>query len=307
MQRVGEEFIAETRAYNEAMTRRLAALPPAASIAESRLRLRNGAGATPRGMSSPRAQSSTITGRSGAPIGLRTIAAAEPNGIFLHVHGGGWAIGANDLQDGFLEGLADRAGLTCVSVDYRLAPEHPYPAAIDDCEDAALWLIAHAASRLGTSRLFIGGESAGAHLAAAVLLRLRDGGRGAAFSGACLSYGFFDLNLTPSARAAQSTPVIDRTSLARRARDFSAGGTDLADPRISPLNADLADLPPALFVVGSEDPLLDDSTLMHARWSAAGSPATLRLYEGATHGFLLFPIDVARLAARDIADFLRGL
>ena len=98
---------------------------------------------------------------------MRIIAPENPRGVYLHIHGGGWTWGTADEQDPWLDRLAERCGLAVVSVEYRLAPENPYPAAPDDCEAAALWLIREAESRFGTSRLFIGGESAGAHLSAA--------------------------------------------------------------------------------------------------------------------------------------------
>jgi acetyl esterase len=103
-----------------------------------------------------------IDGPSGR-ITLRVIAPARSRGAYLHIHGGGWVLGAADQQDGLLEQLADGTGLTAISVEYRLAPEHPYPAGPDDCEAAALWVSDHL-DRFGGDALTIGGESAGAHL-----------------------------------------------------------------------------------------------------------------------------------------------
>ena len=298
----------ETQQYNADLAQRLVRLAPAASILEARARLRSGEGATPPSRMSSRARTMEISGRGGHPIELRIIEAPKPRGVFMHVHGGGWAMGANDLQDTFLEGIANRTGLSCVSIGYRLVPEHTYPAAIDDCEDAAIWLIENARSVLGSARLFLGGESAGAHLCAATLLRLRAIHVADAVAGACLAYGFFDLSLTPSARAARSTLVIDGKSLTNRATQFiNDPQADLRAPEISPLQADLWALPPALFVVGTQDPLLDDSLFMHARWIAAGNRSELAVFPGGVHNFLTFPIFLAKSARLRIASFLLGL
>jgi acetyl esterase len=123
-------------------------------------------------------------------------------GIYLHPHGGGWVLGDCDLQDPLLWDLAQATGLCVASVGYRLAPEHPYPAAPDDCEDAALWLLEHGPVELDTPAVFVvGGESAGANLSVITLLRLRD--RHAimsAFRAASVIYGCYDVSMTPSQR-----------------------------------------------------------------------------------------------------------
>src|SRR5215212_6428395 len=180
----------EIRAQNADIVRTLSALPdpwlyPAALI---RGRRRQGLGPFPDMPRSARAETLTIEGPTGA-IPLRVIAPREPRGVFYHVHGGGWTLGAADEQDPWLDRLADSCGLTCVSVDYRLARENPYPAGPDDCEAAALWLMREGAKLFGTTRLAIGGESAGAHLSAVTLLRLRDRHKLNAFSAAILNYG----------------------------------------------------------------------------------------------------------------------
>src|SRR3984957_16967169 len=132
----------------------------------------------------------TISGPCG-PLRLREFGpdtAAE--GAMLHIHGGGWMTGEPELTDLLNEALCQSLNLAIVSVEYRLAPEHPYPSGPDDCEAAALWLIENAASEYGTERLLIGGESAGAHLSALTLLRLRDRhDAGDRFCGANLVFG----------------------------------------------------------------------------------------------------------------------
>jgi len=235
----------------------------------------------------------------------------EAVGVYLHIHGGGWSIGAADLHDVSLLQLARDTRLVVASLEYRLAPEHPYPAAPDDCEDAALWLLDRGARELGAPpALAIGGESAGAHLSAVTLLRLRDKHRvTGAFKAANLVYGAFDLSGTPSRRlAGAETLVLTDAGMNWFTDNFLPvhDAEQRRDPDISPLYADLRDLPPALFTVGTADPLLDDSLFMAARWQAAGNHADLRVYSGGVHGFNAFPLGIA-LAANDAqAELLRA-
>ncbi len=282
-----------TKASNEALAGRLAQLPALTDFAETRRRFARGEGPIPATPKSKSAKTLTIPGRDGGGIGLRIIAPEAPQGVYLHIHGGGWAMGSADMRDGNLERIAAHAGLACVSVEYRLAPEHPYPAGPDDCETAARWLIDHTQTMFGASKLVIGGESAGAHLSVVTLLRLRGAGLGAAFQGANLIFGPYDLTMTPSALQADATLVIDRQSLERTRAAFLPAGVDRRDPKVSPLYADLRGLPRALFTIGTLDPLLDDSLFMHARWIAAGNAAELAVYPGGVHGFTAFDGELA--------------
>lgn len=136
-------------------------------------------------------------------VPVRIITPADaPCGVLLDIHSGGFYMGAASDNDVRNRALADRLGVAVVSVDYRLAPEHPWPAAPDDCETVAKWLAESAEARFGTGRLVIGGVSAGATLAMTTLLRLRDRGIDA-FAGAVLQYGTFDLSAqTPAGRPA---------------------------------------------------------------------------------------------------------
>ncbi len=247
-----------------------------------------GEGPFPAVEKSPRARTIEIAGPGGT-IALRTIAPERSRGVYLHFHGGGWVLGACDQQDRLLERIADATGLTAVSVEYRLAPEHPFPAGPDDCEAAARFVLDHAGD-FGGSALAIGGESAGAHLSALTLLRLRDRLGRTPVVAANLVFGAYDLALTPSAVRFGEARLILRTSdVVHFADAFLPGVVDRRDPAISPLYADLAGLCPALFTVGTNDALLDDSLFMHARWRAAGNHAELAVYPGAVHGFIAFP------------------
>ena len=159
-------------------------------------------------------------------------------------------------HDPMLESLADSTGLLVVSTAYRFAPEYRYPAAPDDCEAAALWLHHKGLSQFGHELVAIGGESAGAHLAAVTCLRLRDRHGLAPFRAALLTYGCYDLRGTPSVRAFGDRPLILNTSSVRWFVEQFTGNRNLDDPDVSPIRADLEGLPPALFTVGSLDPML---------------------------------------------------
>jgi acetyl esterase/lipase len=298
---------AETRALNEAMVRLLDDQPNwwVVGAATTRAARRRGDGPFPAPVFSTRAVTRTIPGPGGHDIPLRIIAPATPRGVYLHIHGGGWTLGGADMQDPMLERLADATGLAVVSVEYRLAPEHPYPAGPDDCEAAAAWLARNARAELGSDALTLGGESAGGHLAAVTVLRLRDRHGYTGFRGANLVYGAFDMSMTPSQRRFGETRLVLRTSdIVQFANAFLPAITERRDPDISPLFADLHGLCPALFSVGTADALLDDSLFMHARWLAAGNAAELAIHPGGAHGFTLFPNKLAQQAEARMAAFL---
>lgn len=236
----------------------------------------------------------------GRTVRIRVFANDSPSGVYLHIHGGGWTMGAADEQDDRLEEIADETGAAVVSIEYRLAPEHPHPAAADDCEAVACWLVEHAPERFGTDRLVVGGESAGAHLALVTLLRLRDRhGMVGAFCGANLVYGLYDLTLTPSVAERGDRRIVLSEPIIRYHRAALLGDeVDPSDPDVSPLRAPLHDLPSSLISVGTDDPLRDDSVFLAARLQLAGSPPTLDLYEGGFHAFNLFPGAVAEVCNR---------
>jgi acetyl esterase/lipase len=239
----------------------------------------------------------TIPGPAG-PIRLRVLVPDGARAAYLDIHGGGFFMGAPEMDDGGNAALAKHARVATVAVGYRLAPEHPYPAGPDDCEAAALWLLANAKRELGVERLLIGGGSAGANLAAVTLLRLRDRHQSAGrFAAANLVFGVFDVSGTPS----QIRLGIGSF------RDLYLPGRDAAarkHPDVSPLYADLAGLPPALFTVGTADSLYDDSLFMAMRWRAAGNEAELAVYPDCVHGFTVFPTALARAANAHITAWV---
>ena len=243
----------------------------------------------------------------GGDLTLRVITPPVVKGVYLHFHGGGWAQGAADLQDPRLERVARNCEVAVISVDYRLTPENPYPAGPDDAETAAVWLALNAATEFGTGNLVIGGESAGAHLASVALLRLRDRhGLSGAYRGANLLYGAYDLTSTPSVRAWGKRYVVLSEPYINWCLDMFVPQEQRNDPDVSPLYADLAGLPPALFSVGTVDPLLDDSLFMYARYLAAGNEAALEVYPGLPHAFPLMPMKASEAANARCDEFIRS-
>jgi len=258
------------------------------------------------GPPSARAVDRTIEGPSG-PIRLRTLSHEQPEGVLFHIHGGAWLAGSPEMMDLLHEIIVDQCHLAVVSVDYRLAPEHPYPAGPDDCEAAACWLLERGADELGSDRLLIGGESAGAHLAAVTLLRMRDKHRAVdRFLGANLVFGAYDLSRTPSQRGVGIEPGTDILDATGWPLDlFLPGMSDEGrrDPDVSPLYADLRGMPPALFAVGANDHLLDDTLFMSARWSVAGNACELLVYPDTPHGCIALPTVAAHFFPRLFAFF----
>src|SRR3569833_473799 len=221
----GADVAEQPRAYNQTLAETLASLPahheldapPASRAARAR-----GEGPFPAPVLLDEGEDRMIPGRAGG-VPLRVFTPPVVRGVYLHIHGGGWTLGTAAGQDIQLWRLARAAEVAVVSVGYRLAPEHPYPAGPDDCEDAARWLVAEAVQAFGTDRLTIGGESAGAHLAVVTLLRL--GAQAAAFRAAQLAFGAYDLSAPPSfaprtAASRRSAPV--RSALVRSAPRRSA-------------------------------------------------------------------------------------
>ena len=190
----------------------------------------------PRPPKSDNATERTIPGP-GGDITLRQFIPDSPDGVFYHIHGGGWVLGSADGQDNRLEDIANSCNLAVVSVEYRLAPEDPYPAAPDDCEAAASWLVEHGGAEYGSARLLIGGESAGAHLAVVTLLRMRDRHGYEGFEAADLVFGCFDLNLTPSVRNFGDEPLIINTPLMESFVGHYVNDGNLDDPDISPTSS----------------------------------------------------------------------
>lgn len=219
-------------------------------------------------------------------------------GVVLDCHGGGWTIGNARMADDQNAELAAKIGVAVVSVDYRLALANPLSALVDDCEAAAMWTIEHAAREFGTDRLVVKGSSAGAHLAAAMLLRLRDRGPPIrSVAGAMLYFGLYDFAGTAMVRAAgPETLILHGPTVRATLCELTPGMNDdeRRSPAISPLYADLSELPPALFVVGTKDMLLEDSRRMEGRWRDANDNSELLIAPESPHAFNRMNTAVAR-------------
>lgn len=308
MNEIPDRAPAPVLAFNKRMERDCRRLPPIWEVGAEEARRAREEGRSLLGplTLSERARDMTFPSPDG-PVRMRVIEPkGETRGVFMHIHGGGWTLGAPHHQDPLLENLADSTGLTVASVRYRLAPEHPYPAGPDDCERAALWLARHASRQLGGELAAIGGESAGAHLSVATCLRLRDRHDLAPFRAALLTYGAYDLRGAPSARLFGDRPLILNTPIISWFTDQFVDAGRRGDPDASPLLADLAGMPPAMFTVGDADPLLDDTLFMDIRWKAAGIPRQMDFWPGAVHGFDLFDHEYAAPARARMHRFLNA-
>ncbi|MFZ0666214.1 MAG: alpha/beta hydrolase [Acidimicrobiales bacterium] len=246
--------------------------------------------------------------RSVAGVPVRIFVPQSVKGVYLHIHGGGFVLGVAAMNDVSNADIAKQCNVAVVSVDYRLAPEHPYPAGPDDCEAVANWVVENADKEFGASKILIGGESAGASLAATTLLRVRDRiGAIDRFVCANLSYGVYDLTGSPSARnAADDSLVLSRADMEAFGQLY-IGDNDLEkrfSGDISPLYANLDGLPPALFTIGGIDPLLDDSLFMAARWQVAGNHSEISYFPDCPHGFDMFPTQAAKVARARQLDWM---
>ncbi len=310
---VEQQDVDEARAFNAQLEALIATQPLVYTLAPevSRRARREGKGIFPAPVFLEEARDIEIAGR-GGPIKVRVIRPdRNPIGIYLHIHGGGWTFGAHDMQDAALKLLANETGLCAASIDYRLAPENPYPAGPDDCEDAVLNLLEHGAEQLDApARFAIGGESAGAHLSVVTLLRLRDRhGISGRIAAANLVYGAYDMNGTPSQVLWGDRNLVLSLPIVRWfGNNFlpGAGFEQRRDPDISPVYARLGEMPPALFTVGTMDCLIDDSLFMAERWRVAGNAAEVAVYPEGVHGFTAYPTGLARKANARQFEFLRN-
>ena len=286
----------ETAAFNARLEAQFATMPPVHEVPPELTRKARAEGRSVFPDSGPCAGSDwvAIPGAPGGPGRVRLSLPdggapdAAARGTYLHIHGGGWTLGTPDQYDAHNQRIAGATGCRVVSVQYRLAPEHPWPACADDCEAAALWALGEFGGPL-----LIGGESAGGHLAAVTLLRLKARGLAGQVAGVVLNYGIYDLRLTPSMANWGERYFVLSTPVTRWFCQNLLPGGDPADPAVSPLMADLAGLAPALFQVGTSDPLLDDSLFMSQRWRAAGNRAELAVYPGGVHAFDMFDLAIA--------------
>jgi len=255
----------------------------------------------------------TIPGPGGAlPIRIYTPPGQGPFPLLVYFHGGGWIVGDLDTQDSICRGLCVAVGCMVVSVDYRLAPEHKFPAAHEDCYAATFW-VANNALKLGGDplRIAVGGDSAGAVLAAGVALRARDED-GPALRGQLLIYGSmsYPSAMTPSMEEFADGPILTRASSLVCWNSYLADpATEQHDPRVSPQRAsNHRGLPPAFIGTAECDPSRDGAEAYGHTLRSAGVKVEQHRYAGMCHGFYAWigVVPQAQLAIDDAARWLRG-
>jgi acetyl esterase len=251
----------------------------------------------------------SIPARIYSPMRLRKTNGLAPCLVFFH--GGGWVIGDLDSHDVVCRKLADEGQLVVVSVDYRLAPEHKFPAAVEDAITATKW-IADNSRQLGidASRLTVGGDSAGGNLAAVVAISARDG-NGPDIAGQVLIYPAIDFALTHPSHREPETSILLTHSVIKWFRDhYLTGAADISDWRASPARAGtLIGLPPAYVLTAGADPLRDEGDEYAHRLKEAGVPVTYRTFPGQFHGFFTMGklLQQANVAATEIGAWLKAL
>jgi acetyl esterase len=243
----------------------------------------------------------TLPGPQG-PIPVRVYEPEGAHGTFVYLHGGGWVVGNLDTHDVLCRSIARRAGCRLVAVAYRLAPEHPYPAAIVDAWAALAWHL-HAAE----GPVAVGGDSAGGNLAAVCAVRARD--RGFPLAAQLLLYPALD----PTMSMQSYEDLAEGYRLTRAGMEWYwghyIGGADTSDPELAPLlQANLAGVAPAFVTVAEYDPLRDEGEAYAERLREAGVPVTLKRYDGLIHGFYAMAgvIDRVSEAYDDAAAALRA-
>ena len=240
----------------------------------------------------------------GIPVIFIDIADTEPRGTILHIHGGGFALGSAGGSVGLASSLARKTGMRAVSVDYRLAPEHPYPAALQDVTAAYRALLKQAGS---ADHIVVSGESAGGNLAIELLIAGK--AEGLTMPAAALLFSpMTDLTVTGNSYAgkADADPNITAQAIRTRAADYLAG-TDPASPLVSPIFADLSGLPPLLIQAGSHEVLLDDATRLAVKAAADDVAVILDITPGVPHVFQAFAgtLDEGDAALNRVARFVR--
>jgi acetyl esterase len=254
--------------------------------------------------SSPREPVCEVYDTDAAGVPVRVYRAAEDAPLLVYFHGGGWVSGGLEMNDVLCRRLANLTACVLVSVDYRLAPEHPYPAALDDCLAAVAWARKHISGR----HVSVGGTSAGGNLAAGVALASRDRGL-PPFAAQLLIYPVLDPSMdTPSYADNGTGYLLERSQLQWYWDQYLSARNGPVPPYAAPIRAsDLAGLPRAVVVTAEYDPLRDEGERYAARLAAAGVPARTMRFDGQIHGFLTFlhAMPAAATALEQIAAAVR--
>jgi acetyl esterase/lipase len=229
---------------------------------------------------------------------------AATDRVLLHLHGGGYVVGSLRTVRQLAARIALASGLRCLSVDYRLAPEHPFPAAVEDATAAYRWLVG---TGLDPSNVVLSGDSAGGGLVIATLVSLRDAGVPLPAAGVCLS-PWVDLEATGQTMTTKSgvDPMVERKGLLEFA-DYYLAGADPRTPLASPIYADLRRLPPLLIQVGTAEVLLDDANRLATRARDAGVDVTLEPWEEMIHVWHFFAalLPEGQQAVNRIGEFIQ--
>ena len=250
----------------------------------------------------------------GGPLRIRlyTPRGTGPFPLLVFFHGSGFVLCSLDTHDGMCRNLCAGAAAVVASVDYRLAPEHKFPAAIDDCLDATRWAAAHAAELGANARhIAVGGDSAGGNMAAVTALRVRDEG-GLVLCAQLLLYPVTDYYTpgTPSYQENAEGYGLTRDTTKWFWGHYLSDASEGAHPHASPLRAtDLSGLPPALVITAEYDPLRDEGELYAEKLRAAGVPIALTRYDGVNHGFMFWVgvVDKSGAAMNEACEWLRGV
>ena len=256
----------------------------------------------------------------GREIPLRVYAPdnGQPSkGVFMHIHGGGFVLSSHKHSDERLRSYANAGQITVVSVGYRLAPENPYPAAPQDCFDVAEYLVNNAEGDYGAKLVLMGGESSGATLVALTTFHLMRTGQAHHLKGLILLFGWYDLTLNMPQISSATRPVVISYGAMKHFTDAYVPNMSFEDrrsPSVSPLYEDLQalmaleagmKLPPALFLCGTQDPLLEDTLMMSTRWLTAGGESIVKIWPGEAHGFSAFPTKSAKEASALMEQFIQ--
>ncbi len=242
------------------------------------------------------------------PINVEGISAEWINapdadlGVILYLHGGAYALGSINVHREFIARLALATKMRCLAINYRLAPEHPFPAALEDATAAYHWLLTQG---VDPSQIIIAGDSAGGGLALVTMVTLRDAGEQLPAGAVCIS-PWTDLSLTGASIEQKSKldPILNPTSLDMYAK-YYAGEYELTSPLISPLYADLHELPPLLIQVGADEILVDDAIRLTEKARDARVDVTLEIWDEMFHIFQLIPfLPETKKAIGSIAEFV---
>jgi acetyl esterase len=242
------------------------------------------------------------------PIRVYTPQGSGPFPVLVFFHGGGWVICDLDSHDAPCRILTNKVGCVVVSVDYRLAPEHKFPAGVEDCFAATKWVAQHAKElNVDANRLAIGGDSAGGNLSAVIAQLARDAG-GPKIAFQLLIYPATEAELDTYSHKTFTDYFLTKDDIVWFWGQYLRGPADRKDPRVAPaLTKNLKGLPPALIITAELDPLRDEGEAYGEKLRAAGVPVTVSRYEGMIHGFLsMFDVlDKGKLALEESAAALR--